>query len=110
MDAVRNELNCKRCQKAVLTQEEKELLDGLYCLACRKKFGYYADSTFDDNSRVLKKLVMDALPTLVDIPVSGGIKLFFLRVRSSILGSLGSLRRKFRKFYKFKNAVLEDLE
>ena len=57
----------------MLTQEEKELLDGLYCIACRKKYGYYADSTFDDNSRVLKKLIMDALPTLVHIPVSGGI-------------------------------------
>jgi hypothetical protein len=57
----------------VLTQEEKELLDGLYCQACRKMYGYYAHSTFDDNSRVLKELVLDALPTLVDIPVSGGI-------------------------------------
>jgi hypothetical protein len=73
MLAVCDGLNCKRCYHAVLTQEEKKLLDGVYCLACRKKYGYYAETTFDDNSRVLKELVMNSLLTLVDIPVSGGI-------------------------------------
>jgi hypothetical protein len=71
--AVRDCLNCARCQYAELTQEEKDTLDGRYCFTCRKNYGYDADYTFDDNSRVLKELVMDSLATLAEIPVSGGI-------------------------------------
>jgi hypothetical protein len=63
-------LQCKRCHRAAWTDDEKNTLDGQYCFTCRKKYGYYANSTFDDNSRLPKNLVIDAL---VDIPVSCGI-------------------------------------
>lgn len=53
-----------------MTDDEKNTLDGQYCFTCRKKYGYYANS---DSFRVPKNLVIDAVPNLVDIPVSGGI-------------------------------------
>ena len=47
---------------------------GWIVLSClQKEVRYYAEAAFDKNSRVLKGLVMEAFPTLVDIPVSGGI-------------------------------------
>ena len=71
MQAVRDGLNCKRCCHAVLTQEEKELLDGLYCHACRKK--YDCGAGFDSNSDVLYSLLVALMPSLDMISSGQGI-------------------------------------
>ena len=71
MDAVRNGLNCKRCQVAELIQDEKDTLDGLYCHDCRQK--YDCSGGFDSNSDTLYSHLVALIPSLVLISRGQGI-------------------------------------
>jgi hypothetical protein len=59
---VREGLNCKRCQNAVLTQDEKNTEDGFYCHGCREK--YNCGSGFDSNADALHSQLVSLLPSL----------------------------------------------
>jgi hypothetical protein len=71
LEAVRKGLNCKRCQRSELTQDEQNTLDGLYCHGCRQK--YDCSGRFDSNSDALSSHLVSLVPSLVLVSQGQGI-------------------------------------
>jgi hypothetical protein len=68
---VRDGLKCKRCRNAVLTSDEKDTLNGLYCHSCRQK--YSCGGEFDSNSDILYSILDSLMPSHVLISNGQGI-------------------------------------
>jgi hypothetical protein len=68
---VKDGLTCKRCYTGLLTEDEKETLDGLFCEACRVK--YNCGIGFDANSDALHALLSNLVPSIEVISLGKGI-------------------------------------